>query len=202
MNRPNDFHVEILACLPHLRAFALLLSRNRSTAEDLVQDTVVSALSHIDQFQPGTNLKGWLTTILRNRYFNELRRMSRKLEVQVDVVGAAAGTSGGQEESLTVRDFKHAFSQLPAEQREALVLVGASGFSYEETAEIIGCAVGTVKSRVSRGRFQLHRMLNEEAPAQPALEAYRSTRDSQPSFEAWIFKAASRPVATTIAAAA
>jgi RNA polymerase sigma-70 factor (ECF subfamily) len=194
MNRSMDLHNEILACLPHLRAFALLLCRNRSTADDLVQDTVVSALSHADQFQPGTNLKGWLTTILRNRYFNELRRLSRKMEIQVDVVGAAGGASGGQEERLAIRDFKHAFEQLPAEQREALLLVGASGFSYEETAEIIGCAVGTVKSRVSRGRFHLQRMLNDETPSENRPTLLPRTR---PGFEAWIFQPAQRRNAIT-----
>lgn len=159
MNQPDTLHNDILACLPHLRAFAYRLTGNRPMAEDLLHDTVVSALTHRDQFQPGSNLTGWLTTILKNRYFNDCRRHSRSREVQGDVIEASGSISGGQEECLMMRDFQSVFSTLPAEQQEALVLVGASGFSYEEAAEIVGCAVGTVKSRVCRGRQHLQQEL-------------------------------------------
>ena len=156
----DDMHRDILAALPHLRAFAHLLARDHAMAEDLVQDTIVRALTYRHQFQPGTNLRGWLTIILRNRYFNEIRRRSRKAELHVELEWGVGSTSGGQEENLEVRDFKRAFASLPAAQREALLLVGASGVSYEEAAQITNCAVGTIKSRVSRARLQLQQLLD------------------------------------------
>jgi RNA polymerase sigma-70 factor, ECF subfamily len=160
-----DLHQSIVDHLPHLRAFALLLARERALADDLVQEAVVRALSHAHQFQPGTNFKAWISTILRNSYFNEIRHRNR-----VSQMASTGGlddqtVSGGQEERLDVRDFSRAFHELTSVQREALVLVGASGFSYEEAAEIAGCAVGTMKSRVSRARIQLHAMLNGRSPA-------------------------------------
>jgi RNA polymerase sigma-70 factor (ECF subfamily) len=161
----RELHAGILDCLPHLRAFAHLLARNHAMAEDLVQDTIVRALSCRHQFKPGTNLRGWLTVILRNRYFNELRRHSRKSECQADLEKVATGISGGQEENLHIRDFKRAFACLPPTHREALVLIGASGLSYEEAAEIAGCPIGTMKSRVSRARLKLAEILNGEPSA-------------------------------------
>jgi RNA polymerase sigma-70 factor (ECF subfamily) len=161
----SQLHEDILACLPHLRAFAHLLARDRTMAEDLVQDTVLRALTYHHQFRPGTNFRSWLIIILRNRYFNEMRRRSRRVEVSREVASIETATSGGQEERIEVRDFMRAFEQLPPSQREALLLVGASGFSYEEAAGISGCAVGTMKSRVSRARLQLQTMLGEGADA-------------------------------------
>ncbi|HTH97102.1 MAG TPA: sigma-70 family RNA polymerase sigma factor [Stellaceae bacterium] len=163
----QQLHDDILACLPHLRAFAHLLARDRTLAEDLVQDTVLRALTYHHQFKPGTNFRGWLIIILRNRYFNEMRRRSRRSETSSEAVNIDTATSGGQEEKLEVRDFMQAFEKLPPSQREALLLVGASGFSYEEAANISGCAVGTMKSRVSRARLQLQTMLEGEEIASP-----------------------------------
>ena len=160
MSEVDEFKNALIDNLPHLRAFAHMLARNHALAEDLVQDTVVQALANRNQFRPGTNLKGWLIIILRNRFFNEMRRSSRKTEVALENQGDRAPVDGGQEARVEVRDFNKAFWTLPPAQREALVLVGASGFSYEEAAAIAGCPVGTMKSRVSRARLDLQQQLN------------------------------------------
>ncbi|HEV2263490.1 MAG TPA: sigma-70 family RNA polymerase sigma factor [Stellaceae bacterium] len=151
---------DIVPYLPHLRAFARMLAQNRSLADDLVQETVLRALSHAHQFQPGTNLKAWLTTILRNAYFTEKRSQGRIAQIDVEAVRDSSAVSGGQEWHLRMRDFEGAFNTLSPVQREALVLVGASGFSYEQAATMAGCAVGTMKSRVSRARLQLQTLLD------------------------------------------
>ena len=160
MSDLDQFKTDLLDTLPHLRAFARMLARDHTLAEDLVQDTVVQALANCGQFKPGTNLRGWLIIILRNRFYNELRRSSRKSEVGVEHLSDVAAVDGGQEISVEVRDFQRAFRELPAAQREALTLVGASGFSYQEAAEIAGCPIGTLKSRVSRARLDLQHALN------------------------------------------
>ena len=159
----KELHQDIIQCLPHLRAFALMLCRNRTLADDLVQEAVVRALGHIHQFRSGTNFKAWIMTILRNSYFSEMRRRKRASQLNGEELWSAAAASGGQEEHLMMRDLERAFRRLPAGQREALVLVGAGGYSYEDAAEIAACAVGTMKSRVSRARFQLERLLDGEA---------------------------------------
>lgn len=155
---------EVLACLPHLRAFARSLTGDRDRADDLVQDAVLRALGAAQQFTPGTNFKAWIFTILRNLYFNEFRRnpsLFRPLEAADMEMHA---TSPAQQAGLEFDDFRRAFAKLPAEQREALVLVGADGFKYEEAAAICGCAVGTIKSRVSRARRDLQAMLGDTPP--------------------------------------
>ena len=159
----DDLHQRIIEQLPHLRAFAVLLTHDRSFADDLVQEAAMRALAHADQFQPGTNFKAWITTILRNSYFNVVRRRSRVAPMSAVAPSDEPTTSGGQEEHLALCDFKRAFQCLPAAQREALLLVGASGFSYEAAAEVVGCAIGTMKSRVARGRVQLERILDGNA---------------------------------------
>lgn len=151
---------DIVPYLPHLRAFARMLAQDRALADDLVQETVLRALSHAHQFQPGTNLKAWLTTILRNAYFTEKRSQGRIAQIGVETVRDSSSVSGGQEWHLRMRDFEGAFNTLSPVQREALVLVGASGFSYEQAATMAGCAVGTMKSRVSRARLQLQTLLD------------------------------------------
>jgi RNA polymerase sigma-70 factor (ECF subfamily) len=150
---------DILACLPHLRAFARSLTGDRDRADDLVQDAVLRALSAHEQYTPGTNFKAWIFTILRNLYFNEFRRnraLMRPLEA-ADLEMHA--TAPSQQAGLEFDDFRRAFKTLPAEQREALVLVGADGFRYEEAAAICGCPVGTIKSRVARARGEIERLL-------------------------------------------
>jgi len=146
---------DILRTVPSLRAFAVSLSGNVDRADDLVQETLLRALANIDSFRPGTNLSAWLFTILRNQFRSEYRKRRREVE---DADGKYAERLKVQPEQLGKIEFNElraALAQLPDDQREALVLVGASGFSYEEAAEICGCAVGTIKSRVNRARNRL-----------------------------------------------
>lgn len=155
-----DPREEIVEHLKPMRAFARSLTGNPSTADDLVQETVLKAWSNIDKFEPGTNMRAWLFTILRNTYYTLHRKRRREV---ADTDGELAGQLSEKPEHdgrLAMRDFAAAFGQLPDEQREALLLVGASGFSYEEAAEMCGVAVGTVKSRANRGRKKLTELLS------------------------------------------
>jgi RNA polymerase sigma-70 factor (ECF subfamily) len=142
-----------------MRAFALSLTRNASQADDLVQDTVVKAWSHLDRFVPGTNLRAWLFTILRNTFYSNRRRTVREVSDSDGTLVGALAEKPAHDGRLQMADFVRAFAQLPDEQREALALVGASGFSYEEAAEMTGVAVGTVKSRANRARARLAQIL-------------------------------------------
>ncbi len=149
----------ILAAVPSLRAFAISLSGNVDRADDLVQETLLRALANIHSFQPGTNMSAWLFTILRNLFRSEYRKRRREVE---DSDGSFAETLKSHPEQLgrvEFQEFRAALAQLPPEQREALILVGASGFSYEEAADICNCAVGTIKSRVNRARSRLAKLL-------------------------------------------
>src|SRR5215212_5241297 len=152
----------LLAAVPSLRAFAISLCGQVDRADDLVQDTLLRALSNIDRFERGTNLNAWLFTILRNLFHSEYRKRRREVE---DPDGSYAGRLKIQPEQgsrLDFEDFRAALNRLPHDQREAVLLVGASGFSYEEAANICGCAVGTIKSRVNRARVRLAEMLDIE----------------------------------------
>ena len=153
----------ILAAVPSLRAFAISLSGNVDRADDLVQETLLRALAHIDSFQPGTNMSAWLFTILRNLFRSEYRKRRREVE---DPEGNYAELLKSQPEQtgrVEFQEFRVALAKLPEDQREALILVGASGFSYDEAAAICGCAVGTIKSRVNRARNRLAQLLSIES---------------------------------------
>ncbi|MFD1795108.1 RNA polymerase sigma factor [Paracoccus aurantiacus] len=156
---PRD---ELVNHLPALRAFALSLTRDGSSADDLVQDTIVKAWTNMDKFQPGTNLRAWLFTILRNTFYSARRKTKREVSDADGVHAARLATRPEHDGRLALNDFRTAFEKLPDEQREALILVGASGFSYEEAAEMTGVAVGTVKSRANRGRRRLAELLQLE----------------------------------------
>jgi RNA polymerase sigma-70 factor, ECF subfamily len=161
----SSLNHEILDHVSHLNALARYLARDRTLADDLVQETLLRALRHSEQFEKGTNLKAWLSTILRNSYFNEKRSESRHrrlLQLGYLVHSDSTIAPGDQEDRLQVRDFQRAFRRLPPVQREAITLVGAEGFTYEEAAETAGCAIGTMKSRVSRARLALQRLLEGE----------------------------------------
>jgi RNA polymerase sigma-70 factor, ECF subfamily len=154
---PMDEQVRnaVLGAVPSLRAFAISLCGNVDRADDLVQETLLRALANIDSFQPGTNMSAWLFTILRNHFRSEYRKRRREVE---DSEGHYAETLKSQPEQfgqVEFSEFREALAKLPTDQREALILVGASGFSYEEAAKICGCAVGTIKSRVNRARTRL-----------------------------------------------
>jgi RNA polymerase sigma-70 factor (ECF subfamily) len=150
---------QVLSTVPSLRAFAISLCGNIDRADDLVQETLLRALSHIDSFQPGTNMPAWLFTILRNLFRSEYRKRRREVE---DADGRYAETLKSHPEQtgrVEFEEFRTALAKLPPDQREALILVGASGFSYEDAASICGCAVGTIKSRVNRARTRLADLL-------------------------------------------
>jgi RNA polymerase sigma-70 factor, ECF subfamily len=153
----------LIETIPHLRAFARALTRDRDLADDLVQETVVRALSAASQFRPGTNFRAWIFTILRNHHINTLRGRRMRFDALEDVSESHHATPPTQEVHLEIEDFQRAFMGLPVEQREVLLLVGASGFSYEEASRIVGCAVGTIKSRVSRARRVLYPKVMGEA---------------------------------------
>jgi len=153
----------MLGAVPRLRAFAISLCGNVDKADDLVQETLLRALSHIDQFEPGTNMSAWLFTILRNLFRSDYRKRRREVE---DDDGSYAESLKSQPEQtgrLELDELPAALAKLPADQREAVVLVGASGLSYEEAANICGCPIGTIKSRVNRARRRLAELLSIES---------------------------------------
>jgi RNA polymerase sigma-70 factor, ECF subfamily len=153
----------MLGAVPSLRAFAISLSGNVDRADDLVQETLLRAIANIESFQPGTNMSAWMFTILRNLFRSEYRKRRREVE---DTDGSYADTLKSHPEQgshLEFKEFKSALAKLPPDQREALILVGASGFSYEEAAAICECAVGTIKSRVNRARTRLADLLSIES---------------------------------------
>ncbi len=153
----------VLAAVPSLRAFAISLSGNVDRADDLVQETLLRALVNIDSFEPGTNLSAWLFTILRNLFRSEYRKRRREVEDGDGTYAESLKSQPEQEARVEFREFRTALAKLPSDQREALILVGASGFSYEEAAGICGCAVGTIKSRVNRARTRLAELMSIES---------------------------------------
>jgi RNA polymerase sigma-70 factor (ECF subfamily) len=155
----SGFKADLLGAIPGLRAFAVSLSQNADKADDLVQETLVKAWDKHESFQPGTNLKAWLFTILRNEFYSQMRKRGREVQDSDGIMTGRLAVHPSQHGLLDLKDFKGALEQLPDDQREAIILIGASGFSYEEAAEICGCAVGTIKSRVSRARSRLAEIL-------------------------------------------
>jgi RNA polymerase sigma-70 factor (ECF subfamily) len=155
----SDFKTDLLALIPFLRAFARSLCGSQDGADDLAQETLVKAWQARATFAPGTNLKAWLFTILRNQFYSDRRRAWRQTPWDQDAAERLPGTSQDQGWSADLSDTARAMRQLPDEQREALILVGAGGFSYADAAAICHCAVGTVKSRVARARKALMEIL-------------------------------------------
>jgi RNA polymerase sigma-70 factor (ECF subfamily) len=143
---------EILVHAPALRAFALSLCRSPDQADDLVQDTMERAWAHFDSFTPGTQLRSWLFTILRNGFYSDLRKRRREVADPEGAFVARLAVGPDHDSALAMREFLRAFAGLSAEHREILTLVGVLGLSYEEAAEVTSLALGTVKSRVSRAR--------------------------------------------------
>ncbi|MCZ0812647.1 MAG: RNA polymerase sigma factor [Pseudomonadota bacterium] len=160
MTDTPDPKKELIEHLPAMRAFAMSLTRNPATADDLVQDTIVKAWGNFDRFKPGTNLRAWLFTILRNTYYSLYRKRRREVEDPEGQMAGAISEKPAHDGHLVMTDFREAFAQLSDEQREVLILVGAEGFSYEDAAEMCGCAVGTVKSRTNRARKRLAELMH------------------------------------------
>ncbi len=167
----TSFKRELLATLPNLRAFAVSLTGRQDRADDLVQDTILKAWAKQSSFELGTNIKAWLFTILRNEFYSQMRKRGREVQDSEGAFTERLSVHPAQYGSLDLSDFKKALDQLPEDQREAIILVGASGFSYEEAAEICECAVGTIKSRVSRARTRLQEILAVSGQAEYGPDA-------------------------------
>lgn len=155
---------EMLQIVPHLRAFAISLTGQVDRADDLVQDTILRALTNIDQFRPGTCLQAWLFTILRNLFHTDFRKRRREVEDPDGLMASRLAVLPNQSGRLEFEELRTALAKLPAEQREALLLVTAEGFSYEEAAHITGTQLGTIKSRINRARSRLAELMNVDDP--------------------------------------
>jgi RNA polymerase sigma-70 factor (ECF subfamily) len=159
----NAFKTELVQLIPHLRAFARTLCGDPASADDLAQDAMMKAWDARASFQMGTNMKAWTFMILRNQFYSEKRRSWRQTQLDQEAAERTLVAVDDPEAPVALDELRQGLAMLPAEQREALILVGAGGFAYEEAAEICDCAVGTVKSRVSRARRALHAILEDGA---------------------------------------
>jgi RNA polymerase sigma-70 factor (ECF subfamily) len=155
----STFKSDLTSLLPNLRAFARSLCGDGVWADDLVQEAVMRAWANREKYQEGTNLKAWLFTILRNHFYNEIRKNKRYQDVGDGDSAPENAVHESQLNSLHLKDLVRELGKLPADQREALILTSVDGFSYDEAAIICGCAVGTIKSRVARARRELEAQL-------------------------------------------
>jgi RNA polymerase sigma-70 factor (ECF subfamily) len=161
--REAAFKAELVALIPHLRAFARTLAGDPTAADDLAQDAMMKAWDARESYQMGTNMKAWTFMILRNQFYSEKRRSWRQTQLDQEAAERTLVAVDDPEAPVALDELRLGLGMLPAEQREALILVGAGGFAYEEAADICGCAVGTVKSRVSRARRALQGILEAGA---------------------------------------
>jgi RNA polymerase sigma-70 factor (ECF subfamily) len=159
----GEFKRELVALIPHLRAFARTLTGDQASADDLAQDALMKAWDARASYQMGTNMKAWTFMILRNQFYSEKRRSWRQTQLDQDAAERTLVAVDDPQAPVELDELRLGLGMLPAEQREALILVGAGGFAYEEAADICGCAVGTVKSRVSRARRALQVILEKGA---------------------------------------
>jgi RNA polymerase sigma-70 factor (ECF subfamily) len=171
-NRPSDKQVRtleptvgpaMLAAMPRLRAFAISLCRNGDHADDLVQDTLLRACANIMSFTPGTNMLAWLCTIMKNHFFSECRRRRKPFE-SIEEHADSVVSKPAQVAHAECNELWTALDKLEPRQREVLIMIGASGLSYDEAAKICGCPTGTIKSRVNRARAELAQLLSIEGP--------------------------------------
>ena len=161
----KTFADDVVGYAAKLRGYARKLGGNRSLVDDIVQDTILRALVHSDQFEPGTNLSAWLYTILRNCYFNEVRRAKRLAVLTEETIAdQQSSIVGDQIWTVEAKEIAEHFAALPRTQREAISLIALEGNSYETAALKAGCPCGTLKSRVSRGRAALLRAAIVDAP--------------------------------------
>lgn len=157
----SEFKEQLAQVIPHLRAFGRSLSGSRDVADDLVQETLLKAWAARKRFQAGTNMRAWTFIILRNLFLSQMRRARFKGEWDDLTASKLLAAPASQDRHVELGDMQRALMHLPQPQREALILVGAGGFAYEEAAEICGCAVGTIKSRVARGRVALESLMED-----------------------------------------
>lgn len=173
----SSWRDDVVSLIPALRAFAWSLSHNASDADDLVQDTLIKAWTNRDKFEDGTNLRAWLFTILRNTYYTNVVRRRREVRDEDGVHAATLTSPASQDWSVAMTALEAALKRLPDEHREALILVGGAGLTYEEAAEICGCALGTIKSRVNRARGRLLKLMEAEAATDTFADAAVGMRD-------------------------
>jgi RNA polymerase sigma-70 factor (ECF subfamily) len=173
-----SFHDDLIGMLPRLRRHAMSLTRDRHAMEDLVQNAVVRALNAQDSFQPGTNFAGWMHKILRNEFISGLRKTRNTVALD-DLAAERAATAETHEDHLVVRELEVALDKLPPAQREAVMLATLSELSHEQIAEVMGCRVGTVKSRICRARRQLQAyLMGEEIVVTAADESVADGEES------------------------
>lgn len=176
----REFKNDLIAFIPPLRAFAISLTGKVDRADDLVQETLLKAWANRSSFEPGTKLKAWLFTILRNEFYTVFRKRKREVEDADGIIAANVGVHPAQHSYMDLSDMQMALGLLPVDQREALLLVSASDMSYEEAAVICGVAVGTIKSRVNRARVKLGEILNlkeaSEFGPEPGVQAALANR--------------------------
>ena len=167
---PDDFRDQMVRLIPSLRAFARGLCGNREMADDLAQDAMMRAWAARDSFTMGTNFRAWMFMILRNQFYTTIRKNSRMSSWDPEAAERLLVEAAPQQHAIHLSDVEKALQKLPLEQREVLLLVGAGGASYEEAAEITGCAIGTIKSRLARGRTALGSLINgpDEQPVKSA----------------------------------
>jgi RNA polymerase sigma-70 factor (ECF subfamily) len=173
----KQFKRDLVGLIPHLRAFARTLCGDAAAADDLAQDTVMKAWDARSSYQMGTNMKAWTFMILRNQFYSEKRRSWRQTQLDQEAAERTLVAVDDPGSPIALDELRLALTMLPSEQREALILVGAGGFAYEEAADICGCAVGTVKSRVSRARRALQAILeggDYDRDGRPAGDAMRA----------------------------
>ncbi len=161
--RDKAFKAGLVTLIPHLRAFARTLTGDPTAADDLAQDAMMKAWDARASFEMGTNMKAWTFMILRNQFYSEKRRSWRQSQLDQEAAERTLVAIDDPAAPVALDELRLGLAMLPSEQREALVLVGAGGFAYEEAAEICNCAVGTVKSRVSRARRALQGILDRGA---------------------------------------
>lgn len=179
--------------IPSLRRFARALVGDAVRADDLVQDALERALTRLDTFQPGTNMRAWLFTILRNAFINDLRRARLAPTAPETIEGMMAPAPASQDHGLALGDLRRALDRLSPEMREVVLLIGLEGLSYEEAADILKVKVGTVKSRLSRGRESLRRLLDGDTPMGTGLAARPQLAPEQEPVEAMILQFHRRP---------
>ncbi|QCG88673.1 sigma-70 family RNA polymerase sigma factor [Azospirillum sp. TSH100] len=151
--------------IPRLRRFARAMVRDATLADDLVQECLERALSRLHLWRPGTNLRAWLFTILRNLHINGVRRRQPVVDIDAEAQAAIGAAPGSQFVRMELRDLRRALALLPNEQREVVLLIGLEGISYNEAADILGISIGTVKSRLSRGRRALRLLMEGQNPS-------------------------------------
>jgi len=158
----DEFKKQMIALIPSLRAFARGLCGNRDLADDLTQEAMARAWAARDSFELGTNFRAWMFMIVRNHFYTTSRKNARMTTWDPEAAERLLVSPPTQHVGIDLADVEKALLQLPAEQREMLLLVAGSGMRYEEAAEVAGCALGTVKSRVARGRIALARLIDGE----------------------------------------